>query len=163
MATTAELRTVFRASFFGVYFANTSDTLVDLAIVEIVGLSDSAKVLSKCPKLYEKYVVLKAMLLLHSSGITEAGGNIVVPDLNADTGLVVQTDKVADTSRTFFKPEKLADGKTGVLSEMRSQIKDIESTCLGKDSKTAKMYGFSGGSNYRKTHVSKDKKSCGGC
>ena len=158
--TTDEILAKFRENFFSVYFTSVSDILVKSAISEIVSRENSEAILSKCPKKYVTYVNLSAMLLLHSSGIKDSDSGVSVPDLNATPELIVQSDKVADTSRTFFKPERSAEGKDGILTNMRKQISDIEKSCLLNNVKS-RFYGLAGGSNY--THSHNSKSGCGGC
>jgi len=158
--TTDEILAKFRENFFSVYFTKISDGLVKLAISEIVSRKKSEAILAKCPKRYPTYINLNSMLLLHSSGIKDDAGLVSVPNLDDDSGLIVQSDKVADTSRTFFKPEKSAEGKNGILTNIREQISDIEKDCLSNNVKS-RFYGLAGGSNY--THSHNSKSGCGGC
>jgi len=157
---TDELLVKFRENFFSVYFTSVSDILVKSAINEIVSRDNSETILSKCPKKYVTYINLSAMLLLHSSGIKDDNGGVSAPDLNTSPELIVQSDKVADTSRTFFKPEKSAEGTNGILTNMRKQISDIEKDCLSNNVKS-RFYGLAGGSNY--THQHNNKSGCGSC
>ena len=55
---------VFRSSFYSLWFQNLPDQIIESAMNEVSGFSESLLILNSCPKIADEYLVLKTVAFL---------------------------------------------------------------------------------------------------
>lgn len=148
----------FRASFYSLWFQNIPDSIIESAMAEVSGFSESRLIASGCPKIKDEYLVLKTVIFLNTfMGLgkgfslnvpTEEGEavNINMASLsNSGTQSFVKKDSIdSSLSREYFEPS-IPDGmdvEDFPLGSIKARIDRLEEVCKKAN---AFVGGFSSG------------------
>ena len=137
---------LFRQSFYSLWFQNVPDQIIESAMNEVSGFSESRLISKSCPRLWDEYLVLKTVIFLTTFMKVGWEVKLSVPnddgegdfDLNlksiTNSGVqsFVKKDSIdSSLSREYFEPS-IPDGQEVSdfpLGAIKTRIEGLQETC----------------------------------